>query len=371
MIKTIRILILFLIFLNIPTFISTLFDNNSGGVFSNLLFFLIIVYWIWNSNKNFNFSFVLLGVLYFFLAGFGNYNIFFFPTAIKYFIFVSIGYPLIRDTTYVELFYFFLLGALTLFVEVFLFQISLSGRYSGVFLNPNAAGFILIFGYILSLLINCKIVKVLGQLVFVSAGFLTFSRTFLIILIFVNIISVFVNYRNLYQLVIGIFLFSVVLSQSDIIQLDKNRVSSFSSLLNGEFSKDLNQDSRTETWAKYYSKIFENPILGNGFSTFAGDLTNLGPAEYREQGVHNAFLLVLGESGIIVFIYFILLYVEINFKSLFMFKQNRVYFLLSISLILFLLTSHNYFDNFQILFLTIWLNYNVVNKVDNSFKKII
>jgi O-antigen ligase len=75
----------------------------------------------------------------------------------------------------------------------------------------------------------------------------------------------------------------------------------------------LNEDSRQYQWSKFYDGILNSPIIGNGYSSFGQSLDGRGDA-----GVHNSFLLILGESGLLPFLLIIMVFFflfKINFSS--------------------------------------------------------
>lgn len=364
MIKIIRLLILILVFWNIPGFSLVNFGEISGAFFSVITFFLIISYSIITKTIFKNNTYLILGAVYFLIAGindFSSYNLLI-PVAIKYMLFVFFGTTIIKHTSIAELFYVILFGAFSLFVEAFLLQTNVSGRYSGFYLNPNAAGFVLMIGFVVSLFVKSKLMKILGQIIFVIAGFFTFSRTFLVLLLLINAITIFISIRNVYKLFIGISLFAVFVTFNSIVNLDIKRLNSFSSLLEGKVSEELGQDSRTETWAGYYLQIYDKPIFGNGYLSFSGKTIGYGTNEISVQGVHNTFLMILGESGILVFLFLVYMYLSVIFYSYKEFRKKPILLLCSLTTVLYLLTTHNYFDNYIILFISIWIFKQIQNK---------
>ncbi|MEX0290793.1 MAG: O-antigen ligase family protein, partial [Flavobacteriaceae bacterium] len=112
--------------------------------------------------------------------------------------------------------------------------------------------------------------------------------------------------------------------------------------------QDLNQGSRTATWSTFYPYISDKPFLGNGFGSFQGGGLN-------RKGPHNTFLLVWGEAGIFALLIFLGLYLYLLRKSLGVFYQKPHLTMMSVSLILFLLTNHNYFTAYAIIFISMWI----------------
>lgn len=109
--------------------------------------------------------------------------------------------------------------------------------------------------------------------------------------------------------------------------------------------------------------------MGNGYHSFSGE--TFGP-EYNsytvKNGVHNTFLMVIGEAGFFVFLYFLWIYWSFLINGIKMFNDNPIIFLISFSLILYMLTNHNYFENNLVLFISMWLYVQIdeVKKVYES-----
>jgi len=110
-------------------------------------------------------------------------------------------------------------------------------------------------------------------------------------------------------------------------------------VLNNETSsEELGHDSRTETWALYYDSVFENPLLGNGFNSFRH-------GGIEEVGAHNTYLLIIGESGIIPFLAFVIFLFILIKKSAVLFKRDPSLLFMTLIFSIYMLTTHNYFDN--------------------------
>jgi O-antigen ligase len=195
----------------------------------------------------------------------------------------------------------------------------------------------------------------LGQIFFSIAGLVTFSRTFLLLLFLISIVSLSISYKNSYRIAIGVVLFSLFLSTADKYDFDSRRLKAFSAILDGKLSEEMTEGSRSQTWELYYDKILDKPIFGNGYLSFSGK--NYGSDEnlYSLQGVHNTFLMAIGEAGILAFLYLVSIYGGFVVKGIRKFNDEPLIFLVSFSLLMYLLTIHNYFDNYLILFVSIWL----------------
>ena len=114
----------------------------------------------------------------------------------------------------------------------------------------------------------------------------------------------------------------------------------------------LNYDSRFSQWANFYNAIINSPIVGNGYSTFSTSLNVKGG-----MGVHNSFLLILGESGFLPFCIILALFFSLLHRSLSIILQNITPFLLTISLIITLMVSHVLFSSGIQIFILVFIIY--------------
>jgi hypothetical protein len=354
--KNLKFIILPVILWNLPSYALAHFTAMTGTILSYGAFSLIIVYYFFNKKEKPIDSLILLGLLYFLISVFVDTQNAenFIVTFIKYFIFIIMGIKVAKDTTDIEIYILLLLGALSIIYESIL-MIDTGGRYSGFYLNPNFAGLICIIGYSLSLSIDNIKLRLLGQLLFSIAGLVTFSRTFLLLWVLISLVSLAISYKNAYKIVIGVVLFSLFLSFGDEFDFNTRRLEAFSTILDGQISDEMLEDSRTQTWALYYDKVLNKPFFGNGYLSMSGKTYGIGENSYSIQGVHNTFLMILGESGIFVFLYFTAIYGGFVVTGIRIFNNEPLILLVSFSLFLYMLTSHNYFDNYFILFVSIWL----------------
>lgn len=358
--KYLRIVILFLILCNIPSFALVNLNAAAGSVLSYFIFSLIIVYYFINKREKPLNQFIILGLLYFFISVFvDSQNIDnLIVTSVKYFIFIISGASIIKDTKVIEIYIVLLIGSLSIIYES-IFIIDIGGRFSGFYLNPNSAGFICVLGYCFSFSIDYKRLRLLGQFLFSIAGFVTFSRTFLLLWVLINIISLSISYKNALKILVGIVLFSLLLSFGDKLDFNTRRLEAFSSILDGKVSDEMEEDSRTGTWALYYDRILDSPVFGNGYLSFSGKTYGSGDSAYSIVGVHNTFLMILGEAGFFVFIFFVWIYGSFVIKGIRIFREEPLIFFVSFTLFMFMLTSHNYFDNYIILFFSVWLYFQI------------
>ena len=368
--KYLKIIILLLIFCNLPGYCLVAVNSTIGSLLSYFTFLLIIIYYVLNKKEYPLIAFILFGFLFFYISLTVNADNTdtFLVTFIKYLVVIIMGASVIRDASKNELFVLLLFGAISIIYEA-VFLEGISGRFSGFYLNANPAGFACILGYALSLSMENKWLKIPGQLLFSIAGFATFSRTFLLIWVLINVISLFINFKNIYAMMVGLVLFSIFLSIESKSDLDTKRVGAFSALLKGEVDDDLKKEPRTETWAVYYDKILDKPIFGNGYHTFSGEVYGSEGNSYTiHNGVHNTFLMVIGEAGFFVFLFFCCIYGYLIFNGIKLFKEDPQIFIISFSLILYMLTNHNYFENYVELFVSVWLFIKVKSHYSATIK---
>lgn len=349
--KLLKYFTLIIILWGIPSFFS--YDEAIGSKFSFLMVGMLLLYYILNQKRRIIFPFILLGLLYFIISGLilveGEIK-FYFNDLIKYFVLIICGAELARDTSKKELFTILALGATSILAHALFFQGDF-GRYSGFYLDPNGAGFICLLAYSLSFGINPKLLKILGQFIVTLAGVLTFSRTFLILWLLVSLIAVVSNRKNFLNFGLGFGVMIIVFAVSSFLKVDTLRINALENLFKNNASSSnqvLKEDSRFDTWAKYYDTIIDNPIFGNGYRS-------LGGIDGISQGVHNSYLMVLGEAGIFPFFIFIGIYIYMIIASIKVFKSESFKLMVASAIFIFLMTTHNYFDNFIPLFVSLWL----------------
>lgn len=369
--KYLKLFILLLILLNFPSYALININVLTGTILSYVTFILILVYYFFNKKEKLIVPFIVLGLLYFLISllvdsqNSENFIIIF----IKYFILI-IGAKLIVDSRDIEINIILLIGALSIVYES-IFIIDIGGRYSGFYLNPNSAGFACLIGFSFSMFNKDKKIKVLGQILFSIAGFVTLSRTFLLLWVLINIISLSISYKNSYKILAGVLLFSAFISLEDKFDFQIKRIEAFSSILDGVYSDVLDEDSRLATWSDYYNRIYASPLFGNGFKSFSGITYGTGENSYSIQGVHNTFLMILGEAGFFVFIFFTWIYCGFIARGIKLFKEDPLIFFVSFLLFSYMLTNHNFFDNYLVLFVSLWLYIQIGRKEITVDKKTI
>lgn len=366
--RFLKFFILLLIFCNLPSYSLVHINAAVSSMLSYGTFLSIIAYYSLGDKQMPVAHFILFGILFSFISLMTSAQLSetFLVTFIKYFLFIATASTVLKDVKPVEIYVVLLIGSLSIIYDA-VFISGIGGRYSGFYLNPNLAGFACILGYAFGLTIDNKKIKVPGQILFSIAGLVTFSRTFLLIWILINLLSVLVSYKNVFKIIICLVLFIFFLSLGDRLDFNTKRLNAFSSILSGKVDQNLKEGSRTETWALYYERILNNPLWGNGYHTFSGETggSEAGGRFVIKAGVHNTFLMIIGEAGIFLLLYFLWIYGYIFVNGVRFFKVNPSIFFLSFSLLSFMLTNHNYFDNYLVLFTSLWL-YHETSNLKNS-----
>jgi len=357
--KALRYIILILIFLNVPTFGLINFGPIVGSIASTLLYLSIIIYFIVNQKGRPIIPFAILGILYFLISGInytGALNEFI-SDFIKYLILILLTRQLLKETSDYELCFFILLGVMSILINVLVFPNNY-GRYSGLYINPNRAGFVCLIGFSLTYKLKNTPYRLIAQFLFTIGGIMTFSRSFILILLFINLISIVSNKKNVIVLFTG-FIAMLIIINSTTLQFNSDRFNALKSIFSDDVDKEtISKNSRDETWAEYTSVLFEKPLFGHGYKSMQGhEYDTLG----IKVGVHNSYLMMLGESGILPFLLFIIIYIALFIRSLNHFKTHPEYTYMTIILTSFLLVSHNFFDNLICLFMSFWV-YEKVKK---------
>lgn len=366
--KAFRYLILIMFLLNMATFALMYAGSGLGSFISSFSFIALIVYYFFNDKQHLALPFIILGLIYFIISGLVYIDAVdeFFKEAIKYLIVTVMAVGLMSETTYKEILIIFSIGAISIILNSLIFP-NLYGRYSGFYLNPNRAGLVCILGFALAFKVEKYMYQLALQFIFVLAGIMTLSRYFILILVAVYIISIIANKRNLIAFVVGGFALLLIFTQSSF-QLNTDRLSALKSLFSDNVDTEtITKESRNETWSMFTDKILDSPIVGNGFDSMKGNEKSV----LNKVGVHNTYLMILGESGIIPFLIVIIIYVSLFFRSIKHFTENPIYTYIAFILLTNLLVTHNYFNNYITILISIWLyikvkaepNYQTTNPI--------
>jgi len=359
--KIFQYIVSILLIFNIPGVLLLNYGDEIGSLFSYLTLSLLLFFYAINKKHSPPWPFIIFALLYYVISGLVGVDDekYYYIDLIKYLIIIVCGAELARRTSVKELLILFIFGSSSIFLNAFFFPMDY-GRYSGYFLDPNAAGFACIIGITLVFSLTNVKSKYLFLLFFTFCGILTFSRTFIVLWIITIFISTFQSHKNIGIFLTGFLAVFLLISISSTLSLNKGRLNLLNNLFEqGKISKTMGVDSRSETWSRYYDLIFESPLVGNGYKSFKSD-------NIYEVGVHNNYLRVIGDSGLIPFLIFVGIYFYILYKSFKTFKIKPYESLLAVGLIIFGLTNHNFDTIHHVTFVSLWLYLRVL---ENEIEK--
>ena len=344
-----------LVILNLPSIALSAYGGGIGGLLSYATTGFLALYFFLEKKTSPNWWLIVISLLFFVLSSFRfeGLALFFILDAIKYFIYLLGGYQLAKNISTTEYNIFLLIGALTVPLEALLFT-SDFGRYAGFYINANVAGFICITGYATTYGLKSPSLKLIGQFLFTLAGLLTFSRTFILIWLLINVISLKISVKNIRIFGLGFLIISTLFFIDEVVGLNNPRFQQLKSALNNESvsSEELGEDSRADTWAMFYDKILDAPLLGNGYGSFSGKGDH-------GLGVHNSYLMVIGEAGIVPFLLFITYIAYLMTMSFVYFNKKPNLIMQIIALSMFLLANHNFFGFYYVSFAAMWIQYQI------------
>ena len=362
--KILKFIVITFVIWNLPTYILRIYGETVGSYTSYLMFIMILGYFFLAPKLKPNFLLILLGITYYLIAGLSysdDFNFFIFKF-IKYFILVIGMSELATQFKANYLFYFLLVGALSIIVNAVFFP-HIYGRYSGFYLNPNLAALIAMIGFCFCFKISNRVIRMIGFVVFIFAGFLTFSRYFILMWVVLSIISVIIDRRNAEVLGVGIGSGVIIFAIASLLQLNTVRFKALENILGNQVeqgTKVLSEGSRVDTWSKFTEGILDNVFFGQGFTSMSGN-SDVG------VGVHNTLLLTIGEAGIIPFFIMIILFIRLLYMGIMKIQSELFAGLLSIVMCSYIFVTHNFYDNYLLLFFLIWLSW-YLSKPTNDAK---
>lgn len=237
-------------------------------------------------------------------------------------------------------------------------------RAAGIFANPNELGFVanmsLVF-LLYSMHKQSKFFYIILVLVATYGSYLTYSKGSIIttVVIWLNYFIMFlVNKTNgkskVYLYLIASFIFIVlafnlkVLNDNSELTIEQNRrIYHILDIFSGNITDEATS-GRIDIFEYGFDKILDNPFIGYGIGTFA-------VLDNRSHGIHNAFLMVLGESGIISFLILVsILLILLISPWLRWFNRGEKYLISSmfIVIVIYMMGTHGVFHSkFFILYL--------------------
>ena len=357
--RLLKYLILFLTLCNIPDFLVRYSNPKISSAASYLTSFALLAFFVFvKQRQKPPLTFILFTILYFLISGL-NYvgdELYFLKEFLRLLIVVTCIIEVMSRTNYEELFNIFLIGAISIIVNAFIFPYAnamyglVLGRFSGFFLNPNLAGIVCLLGMSISYSIKNLPWRLIGQITFTLAGMLTLSRTFILVWTIINLIAIVKNRKNLLVPLIGGIAFLLIITFSERKMFATDRFDALTSLFSeGQVeANSIGNKGRTHTWAMYYDLVFEKPFMGHGYQSFQVMTSKL-------PGVHNTYLLIFGESGFIPFIIFFLTYIYLLKYCLKYFKKEPYLLYILIVVLLNMMASHGYFANYQSIAMSIFI----------------
>ena len=202
-------------------------------------------------------------------------------------------------------------------------------RMAGVYLNPNWAGFAgnITMGLGLGILfrnegsIGRALFGFLGIAVGIGAIATSISKTSVIIAIvtlFLSIIIYFSNYtrmsrptRRLSNIFFGLLIYGIVqlgillsVFFSDLLPSQQKRIEQIGLILTGKADKS-DTSNRADLASLGFEKISERPIFGTGLGSFM-HLLDAGSKTGDDVGIHNIYIRIWGEAGLLPFALFML-----------------------------------------------------------------
>ena len=372
-----KYVLLFMLFCNMTAFALVYVGPSMGSLVSYATSLLLLIYYFfskpWHKPAT---PFIIFTILFFTISSFNYSEVdttnFFMKEFLRFMIAIVCGTELMHRSKPKDFFYIFLIGGVSVIINAVIFPEAnalyglIQGRYSGFFLNPNFAGSACLFGFALSYTIKSKTWRLIGQFAFTLGGIFTLSRTFIIIWLLINTIPIIKSKKNLLVPIIGGIVLIGVFTFADTKIFASDRFAALESFFDeGPVkTKTLEQDSRTGTWAMYYDMISNKPLFGHGFMKLQKK-TGLLP------GVHNTYLMVIGEAGIIPFLILIGLYGYLLFESFRQFKSRPELFYIMLIVSLAMMVGHTYFFVYNNVLLSIYVYLELrkireLKKVENT-----
>ena len=160
---------------------------------------------------------------------------------------------------------------------------------------------------------------------------------------------------------IGAGVLIILFALSSVLSLNQSRFSALKSSFDSDTqvqTKTMTEDSRSDTWSLYTDIILDKPIFGNGYAYMQQKSMGL-------PGIHNSYLLVLGEAGILPFLLMLGIYSYLLIKSFYFLKTSPEYFYLTCVVMLGLMVGHGYFSNYYSVLISMFIYINIRHKKPN------
>ncbi|WP_282123442.1 O-antigen ligase family protein [Algibacter mikhailovii] len=192
----------------------------------------------------------------------------------------------------------------------------------------------------------------------------TFSTTGLstfIILFIINNHKFFKGFKLIIFGVVGLALYSSLFliqsytSQLNLTEAQTNKVNNLINVLTLN-TNEVNNSGRGELMENFMINIYNSPVIGNGI-----DFSVVKRA-------HNTYLVVLGDAGILTFIFFIFVLVTYVVKSLKLKNRMRIFcFSIILTLCIFMISLQSVINQTYLIILFVFIGYVIDNPI--LFKK--
>ncbi len=262
-------------------------------------------------------------------------------------------------------------------------------RAYGLYLNPNIAGYIsitsIIFAFYLLLFSQFnKLFVLIYLLVAVTSGVLTFSKTFFLNAFFIILVYLFYRKKYIKTFNVSIFMRSVKYILLLILSLffnysfttddfrDKEQLARLESVFFFMNDSEVDYSGRSELAEFGLAKVKENPIIGTGYGSFTvlKESNKLFDFTSTDFGVHNTFIRIWGEGGIVSILFYLFFWLYLLYKvySNSSVEVKMISYMLIFTLNIYSLTSHNipedYFPAIIIVIVCVFLS--LKNKVETT-----
>ena len=243
-------------------------------------------------------------------------------------------------------------------------------RMAGFYMNPNDAGYqanlTMILGISILLRSEGSIWRILfaflGILAGIGATIASFSKSALIIFILVlgiALVIYIVSYRvmsvqtrrfgNIFFAVLfyGVLQLFILVGVffDDLLPSQQRRIEQIGLILTGKADKG-DTSNRADLAILGFQKISDRPLLGTGLGSFV-HLLDAGSATGDDVGIHNVFIRVWGEGGVLCFFLFMVFWLLLAWQSLLIpIPWVRLVALsFALATVIFGLTNHNLLEN--------------------------
>lgn len=222
-------------------------------------------------------------------------------------------------------------------------------RKSGVYLNANIGGFtamtLMSFAFashFKNKSVNMILIGTALLAVLMGASKTSFIILAVFILIFLSRCSLrSINIKSIITVVV-VCVLSYALLQSFLVGDNYDRIMQLSKLAHGDTSSDVTS-SRFDLAKVAISIIGDNILIGKGlyyFTLLPADLTGFG----ERAGVHNTYLLILGDSGFLPLILFVLMLVNC-IKASYKYSANHFMCYFFVAYAFYATVNHNLLDS--------------------------